>query len=222
MSKMKFTNNAASVLNGGINVGATAFIVANSYGEIFPALSAGEYFFVRLGTDSNNEVVKVTGRTGDNFSCEATENGWSNGTDVVLTMSAEVLNDLAQTDGGGQVLSDHELKDYCETRTAPESSIGTLTLDLENGNVFEIELDENVSTLTISNPPASGKAGSFTLILKQDATGGRTVTWPASVKWAGGTAPTLSTDANAVDILTFITTDAGTTWYGMLAGEDFS
>lgn len=37
--------------------------------------------------------------------------------------------------------------------------------------------------------------------LVQDATGSRTVTWPATVKWAGGSAPTLSTAANAVDII---------------------
>lgn len=120
------------------------------------------------------------------------------------------------------LIQDVEIKDYSETKTAPESSSGTLILDIENGNVFEVELDENVTTLTISNPPASGKAGSFTLILKQDATGGRSFTWPSSVDWAGGSAPTLTTDASAVDILVFVTTDGGTTWYGMLAGADFS
>ena len=38
----------------------------------------------------------------------------------------------------------------------------------------------------------------------QDATGGRTVTWPSAVKWAGGTAPTLSTGANEVDVVTLL------------------
>lgn len=118
-----------------------------------------------------------------------------------------------------QVVSRPEIKDYAETLTALSSSAGTLTLDLVNGNVFEVTLTENVTTLNLNNPPASGKAGSITLILKQDATGSRTVTWPASVKWAGGSAPTLSTDASATDVLTFVTTDAGTTWYGFLAGK---
>lgn len=222
MPNMKFANNAVAALSGSINSGATTFSVTNSFGALFPSLSAGEYFYVRIGTDTSNEVVKVTARSGDTFTCEATSSGWASSSPVVLTMSQEALDDLAQADGAGQVLSDHELKDICETRTAPESSSGTLTLDIENGNVFEVELDENVTTLTISNPPASGKAGAFTLILKQDATGSRTVTWPGSVKWAGGTAPTLTTDANAIDILTFVTTDAGTTWYGFVGGLDFS
>lgn len=121
-----------------------------------------------------------------------------------------------------EVLQRSELKDYVETRTAPTSSAGALTLDLANGNAFEVTLTENVSTLTLSNPPASGKAGSFMLVLKQDATGSRTFAFPAACKFAGGTAPTLSSAANAIDILTFVTTDGGATWYVMLAGAAFA
>tara|TARA_Y100000031_G_scaffold132948_1_gene154404 strand:+ start:5916 stop:6830 length:915 start_codon:yes stop_codon:yes gene_type:complete len=108
-------------------------------------------------------------------------------------------------------------KDYGETLM---TGTGTTTLNLELGNTFEITMDGNL-TFTFSNPPASGTAGNFTLILIQDGTGSRLVTWPASVDWAGGNAPTLTTTANAVDILTFITTDGGTTWLGFSAGADF-
>tara|TARA_Y100000031_G_C8217101_1_gene383991 strand:+ start:110 stop:1165 length:1056 start_codon:yes stop_codon:yes gene_type:complete len=109
------------------------------------------------------------------------------------------------------------LKDYGETLT---TGTGTTDLDLVLGNVFEITMDGNL-TFTFSNPPASGTAGSFTLILIQDGTGSRLATWPDSVDWTGGTNPTLTTTASAVDILTFITTDGGTTWLGFLAGADF-
>jgi len=44
------------------------------------------------------------------------------------------------------------------------------------------------------------------------------VNWPAAVDWAGGTAPSLT--SSGVDILTFTTVDAGTTWYGFAAGLD--
>lgn len=110
------------------------------------------------------------------------------------------------------------LKDYGETLTSNNSGT-SFTLDLTVGNVFKITLTGNC-TFTFSNPPASGTAGSFTLILFQDATGSRLATWPASVDWAGGTAPTLTTAANAVDVLTFVTTDGGTRWYGFSAGLD--
>jgi hypothetical protein len=76
----------------------------------------------------------------------------------------------------------------------------TKTIDFNTGNVQFIDLTGNV-TFTLSNP-VSGFA--YNLVLKQDATGSRTATWPASVKWAGGTPPTLSTAANAIDVITLI------------------
>lgn len=112
------------------------------------------------------------------------------------------------------------IKDYGETRTTPSISSGTLTLNLENGNVFGVSLNANITTLTISNPSASGTACSFTLALTADGTA-RTVTWGASVKWAGGTAPTLTSTNTKVDIFTFVTWDAGTTWYGFVSGQNF-
>jgi hypothetical protein len=121
-----------------------------------------------------------------------------------------------------QVVSRPELKDYSETVTSPSSSSGTLVLDLENGNTFEVTLTENVSTLTISNPPATGHVGPLTIILIQDGTGSRTVSWPASFKWAGGTAPTLSTGAADEDVITAFTTNAGTKWRAFVSGQDIS
>jgi hypothetical protein len=100
------------------------------------------------------------------------------------------------------------------------SSTTTSTLlDLANGNVFNVTL---TSATTFSFTGAtSGKACSFGLYLSQDATGSRTVTWP-TVKWAGGTAPTLTTTASATDVLVFESLDGGTTWYGSLVGANFS
>ena len=93
---------------------------------------------------------------------------------------------------------------------------GTQDIDLANGNVVTATVDTSANTFTFSNPPASGKCGSFTLILTNG--GSQTVNWPASVDWAGGTAPTLTT--SGIDVITFTTVDAGTIWYGFLAGAD--
>jgi len=146
--------------------------------------------------------------------------------DVTLE-AAVVKTDETNTYSAAQTFADQDvirpkLLDYSEEQTTPASSSGVLTTDIENGNVFEVTLTENVTTWTISNPPATGDAGSFTLILKQDGTGGFTFAFPASIDWAGGVAPTLSTAANAVDVLVFTTTDAGTRIYGFPAGLDMS
>jgi hypothetical protein len=107
------------------------------------------------------------------------------------------------------VLQGAEIKDYAETVVAMAAS----DIDLSAGNVHTIAISASV-TLTFSNPPVSGKAGAFTLICTMS--GAPVITWPASVAWPAGTAPTLSTSGK--DIFSFLTTDGGTTWYGFAAG----
>lgn len=63
-----------------------------------------------------------------------------------------------------------------------------------------------------------GDGTSFTLVLVQDNTGGHTATFLPTILWAGGSPPALSTGADEVDVLTFFTTDSGTTWYGFVGG----
>jgi len=106
-----------------------------------------------------------------------------------------------------------------ETKTAPAISAGALTLDLTAGSVFDVALNGAITTLTISNPPASGTPIGFTLIFTADGTP-RAVTWPASVKWAGGTAPTLTSTNGKQDIFTFVTRDAGTSYLGFVSGQN--
>ena len=88
------------------------------------------------------------------------------------------------------------------------NSGATDTIDWSNGQKQKSTLTGNVTyTFTDPNGP-----GNFTLRLIQDATGSRTVTWPATVKWPGGIAPVLSVSANAEDIVTLYFN--GTTYYG--------
>ena len=140
------------------------------------------------------------------------------------TQTGALLADGSVAATGGfnwadNVLGRAELKDYAETKTAPAAA-ATIDLDLENGNVFEVEMDQD-TTFTFSNPPVTGTAGSFTLILKQDSGGGNTATWPGTVDWEAGTPPTLSNAGNLIDILSFLTVDGGTIWYGFTGGVNF-
>jgi hypothetical protein len=135
-----------------------------------------------------------------------------------LTVDEVTLSGVVS--GNDQEMNRVKLKDYSET-TVIANTGATYTIDLESGNVFNLTLTDNC-TYTFSNPPASGSAGAFTLIQNQDGTGSRTVTWPASVEWAGGSAPTITSTASSTDVFTFITTDGGTTWYGFTGGQDFS
>lgn len=95
------------------------------------------------------------------------------------------------------------------------NSSTALTINLLKSNAHKVTLTGNC-TFTLSNPQAGH---TYVLRLVQDGTGSRTVTWPAAVKWEGGTAPTLSTAASAIDLVTLYYD--GTNYYGVSA-LDFS
>jgi len=86
-------------------------------------------------------------------------------------------------------------------------AMAALDVDCSAGNYFTKTIN-GASTFTFSNAPSS-RAYSFTLELT--VTSG-SATWPASVAWPSGTAPTLSTSKTS--LLMFITDDAGTRWRG--------
>jgi hypothetical protein len=97
------------------------------------------------------------------------------------------------------------------------NSSTAITLDLANGTVQIITLTGNC-VYTFPTPVA-GK--SFLLVQKQDATGSRTVTWPASVKWPSATAPTLTATASKTDKFVFTAID-GSSWLGSVAGQNYT
>jgi len=102
-----------------------------------------------------------------------------------------------------------------EVATANTST--AYTIDLAGGSVQILTLTGNC-TYTFPTPVA-GK--SLTLIQKQDGTGSRTVTWPASVKWPAGTAPTLTSTASRADKFVFTAID-GSSWLGSVAGQNYT
>ena len=72
--------------------------------------------------------------------------------------------------------------------------------DLSTNQVCELTLTNNT---TFDAPTNIQDGGFYSITLIQDGTGSRTAAWDAVFKWAGGTAPTLTTTANAKDILVF-------------------
>jgi hypothetical protein len=84
---------------------------------------------------------------------------------------------------------------YSRLVTASSTSI-----NWNMGNVQTMTLSSN-PTLTFNNGQAGGE---YKLILVQDGTGGRNITWPASVLWEGGNAPTLTSAASSIDSVKFV------------------
>jgi len=141
----------------------------------------------------------------------------------ITTLGTVEASKVVTTDGSSvtnfvdKVIQRPEIKDYSETKTAltPAASV---TIDLTNGNVFTLTADQN-TTFVFSNPSPTGKSCAFTLVWTQDSSD-RTITWPASVDWAGGSAPDVTSGSGKIDVYTFFTIDEGTIWYGFQAGAD--
>ena len=113
--------------------------------------------------------------------------------------------------GTSPTVNNPTVTNYVESVVAIGNSGTTQTLALSNGTVQTVTMTGNC-TFTM---PTATAGKSFILIAVQDGTGSRTATF-TSVKWAGGTAPTLTTTATTGrDILTFVAD--GTNWYGTYA-----
>ena len=161
----------------------------------------------KLGiTDSNAATNQVLVGTG------ASTTAWGS-TLTSITLAGATIS--GAVDGGAQVISNPVVKDYGETvNNIGSTGGGTQDIDITAGNVVTATVDTSTNTFTFSNPSATGVSCSFTLILTNG--GSQTVVWPGAVDWAAATAPTLT--AAGVDVLTFMTVDAGAIWYGFAGG----
>lgn len=109
---------------------------------------------------------------------------------------------------------------YADTVVALGNTGTAINLDVVSGGVFTATLTGS-ATITLRYPVSSGSS-SFTLILTNDGTAGRTVAWAGGTFLFPGGAATLSrtTTANATDIWAFFTPNGGTTWYGNIVMKD--
>ena len=132
--------------------------------------------------------------------------------DISINITPKGTGAVALADA---ILSRPTLKDYAVEGVAKGNTGAAITIDVVDGNFFSATVDQ-ATTFTFSNPPGSGDFGCFVLELTNGSA--FVVTWPASVDWPGGLAPTLT--AAGVDQLVFTTRDGGTTYFGFVAGLD--
>lgn len=125
--------------------------------------------------------------------------GGSTGTGVVLTTPT---------------LTNPTVTNYVETLFSANTGTA-LTVDLANGTVQNLTLTGN-ATITM---PAAVAGKSFIIMLKQDATGSRSVTW-STVFWPGNTAPTITGTASRMDMYSFFSD--GTYWYGVVVSQNYN
>ena len=180
--------------------------------------------WAKLITDVNFNNHAPT-LTGGNASGTWSINITGNAGTVSSITGAQVTTALGYTPANGsgagsingeQNYQDYNLKratiiDYSLAHNALNNVSGSTTVNMELGNYVSATAVGAV-TWTFANPPTGSRAGS--IILELTNGGAYTQYWPASIRWPNGSAPTLT--ASGVDVLVFITDDAGSNWRGAI------
>lgn len=135
------------------------------------------------------------------------------------TASSIKDEDDMDSDSYTALATQQSIKAYVDSSIQEATDGATVTFDLGDGanRKHKVTLGGN-RTLALSNVQV-GQV--FMIDLIQDGTGSRTVTWFSTIKWASGSAPTLTTDANAIDTFGFICTSSGN-YQGYVVGQNLS
>jgi hypothetical protein len=151
-----------------------------------------------LGYQAGNDITTGTNNTVIGYNADAS--------------SATVSNEITL---GNSSVTRFRVPGAGIDNTSAALSGTTPSVDVGARDTYTLTTSGN-TTFTFTGVPASPQVGSFSLIIT--AGGTHTLTWPASVDWAGGTAPAAPASGET-DIYTFTTVNGGTTWYGFLAGD---
>ena len=215
--KVRITSGGVTQITKGTSGGATAntdaaLIVDNS-----------SHTYVQFRTPATKEQGLLFGDDADNDAGGITYDHNNNALGFrVNAASVLSINSNGLVDFKENTVQKAVLKNYTETVKAIGDTGTSATLDLADGNVFTATLTGNCTFTFTTGTNSAPNAASFTLILANDSTPSRTITWPAAVKWPNNSAPSRTTTASKTDIWTFMTPDNGTTWYGNIALYNFT
>jgi hypothetical protein len=145
--------------------------------------SGNEYIKFAKTASAVNEVSVTNNSTGNNPIISAS----GGDTNVSLEFTAKGTGKIIFNNGG-----------YFPEATLTDGA--TIDWNMATESVAKVTLADN-RTL---NAPTNGSTGQFaSLLIIQDGTGGRTVTWNAVYEFAADTAPTLTATASLGDLFTF-------------------
>lgn len=139
-----------------------------------------------------------------------------NGTWKELPVFSSSVDGLVPASGAtaGKVLQGNgtwdntSLVSISEKSQALNNVSGSRAIDLSFG-LFISATITGATTFSFTNTPTDA----VVVVLQLTNGGSQTITWPTSIKWAGGKAPNLT--ASGVDIIVLTTSNSGSKWYGI-------
>ena len=214
-----FGTGVATALGGNINtsggyvtqsgtLAASAIVLGGGSAAAVTSTTTGTGVVTAVGT-----AINTTGGLVTQSGTLAANNVLLGGGSAAAVTSSNLLATSAAVTSGTYI----KAIGYADTVVALGNTGTAINLDVVSGGVFTATLNGN-ATITLRYPVATG-ASSFTLILTNDATPGRTVAYSGgSFKFPGGAASlSRTTTANSIDVWVFFTPDGGTTYYGNIA-----
>lgn len=169
-----------------------------------------QYIIVNNTTGGQSILVKTSAGTGVTVPNGRRAHLFVDGTNVVQMLdwlTAPVFVSPSMTDA---TVTRATFTGNAQTTPVVVSYAASITVNCQLSNVFTTTLTGNITTTTLSNPQDGQTINWF---LTQDGVGGKTITWPASFRWPGSMSRTLSTAANAVDLLTATYRTSASAWY---------
>ena len=151
--------------------------------------------------DFNNSVGGIVARFGAQFKDTSDKS-----TDLYFATREDggaLAERLRISSDAGVELTGHS---ECNINALGNSS-GTVTIDFTTAYYIRCTL---TGTTTFANPTTESVGQSGSIIITQEGTGSRTASWGSQFKWVGGTAPTLTTTAAAVDRIDYLVVAADT------------
>lgn len=222
ITSAKLANMAQSTVKGraaaagtGVPVDLTAaqLLTIISGMDLITAQSVTAGIKKTLQADATNAGLRLAGVTADPSTLVAGDLWYRSDTEKISYRGASAAR-LLVAEALSQPLTNKKLSAHSET--SPSASVsGAVTRDYNAGSYQALTLTANVTSLTVSNWPASGEAGTITFVVTM---AGFTWAHPSGTTWAGGAAPTMS----GTSVVTYISRDGGTTKRGYFGGAAFA